>query len=111
MKSLKELEIGHDIIDYLICSKNHLDLVEEKLFFITCRNFSVTSAKEFQTRLQLQQKVITSRYIFHQKNSSTIEFRKTVPNLNEHFQILLTELSVQLKEAINNEWELLPIKL
>ena len=108
MKPLKELQVGDDVIDYLTSTENHFTSEKEKAFLETCRDFLIKAAKELQTRLQLAEEMISRRHIFHPKNAISQNFRIQVANLDENFEIDPSEMSTNLRETINKEWQLLP---
>ena len=80
-------------MDYLMSTENHLNSEDKESFLKTCRNFLIKAAEELQTRLQLDEKLITLSYFFHPNNAVSEKFRETVPKLDQHFEINPSEIS------------------
>uniref|UniRef100_A0ABD2XAB8 USP domain-containing protein n=1 Tax=Trichogramma kaykai TaxID=54128 RepID=A0ABD2XAB8_9HYME len=108
LKNLKDMQVGEDVINYLMSKDNHMSEKEEITFLKTCQQVLIEVSKQLQNRLQLEETIISNRFVFHPENALSLKFRQKYPDLNSIFETYAGELSDSLKKAINDEWKLLP---
>lgn len=98
-------DLKHDEI-----SKNKSEL---NIFYNTCRNFLITSAKEIKKRYCINDPILSKLHVLHPTNAASSKFRESFPSMFPLIELLpriVPNENVSLIQKIDDQWRSLPGK-